>query len=178
MPDWPISKNTDAIILSTSDQQSLGRVLGAMGFSFGASAVWPSANKAYFVPISVQGPITIRKMFVLNGDVVSGNIDVGIYDRGGARVVSIGSTAQAGTDVIQEFDIADTLLNAGLYYLACAMDNATGKIQNLGITLIAGMSMGVAEMASAFPLPTTATFAPLSGTARIPFVAATLRTVV
>ena len=177
MPDWPAIENVDSLILSSLDVQSLGRVMNAMGYSFTGPTAWPTANKAYFVPVSIQNSFTIRKMLVLNGT-VSGNIDVGIYDRGGARIVSMGSTAQAGANVVQEFDITDTLLQPGLYYLAAAMDNNTGQVEGIGIGLVPAMSMGVAEMTSAFPLPATATFAPLSGTVRIPYIGATPRTVV
>ena len=178
MPDWPIIKNIDPVVLSPLAPQSLGVVINAMGYFFSGGGAWPTANKAYFIPYSVGGIVTVRKMFVLNGPTLSGNIDVGIYDRNGVRLVSIGSTAQAGVSIIQEFDITDTLLVPGLYYLACAMDNTTGQVEIVGPGLAQGMSMGIAEEASAFPLPATATFAPISGTTRIPFVAATLRTVV
>lgn len=175
MPDWPIIKHVDPFILSTLTPQSLGQALNAMGLALGNVAAWPVSNKAYFIPHSVSEIITIRKMFIINGT-VSGNVDVGIYDRNGVRLVSIGSTAQAGASVIQEFDITDTILLPGLYYLAAAMDNTTGQVDSIGATLSIARSQGVAEMTTAFPLPATATFAAVSGTTRIPFIGATQRT--
>jgi hypothetical protein len=57
-------------------------------------------------------------MLVLNGATASGNMDVGIYDYAGTRLVSSGSTAQSGTSAFQDFDITDTLLGPGIFYLA------------------------------------------------------------
>lgn len=177
MPDFPIVKNVDPVVLSPLNPQSLGAMLNAMGYAFTGATAWATANKAIFIPYSVGGIVTVKKMFVVNGT-VSGNIDVGIYDRNGVRLVSIGSTAQAGASVIQEFDIADTTLGPGLYYLACAMDNNTGQVELVGPGSAQGKSMGIFEMTSAFALPATATFASLSGTVRVPFIGAHLRTVI
>ncbi len=74
-------------------------------------------------------------------------------------MVSIGSTAHAGTSGIQSFDITDTTLNPGLYYLACALDNGTGIIDHFTHPALNLRTMGVLKMASAFPLPANATFA-------------------
>lgn len=177
MPDWPIIRNIDPIVFSPITPESLGASLNAMGLSMGPVG-WPTANKAFYIPISVGGIVTIRKMFIVNGATLSGNVDVGIYDRGGVRLVSIGSTAQAGISVVQEFDITDTILKPGLYYLACAIDNATATIEHVGPALNVAMGLGIAEQTSAFPLPATATFGALTGTTRVPFIGATQRTVV
>lgn len=177
MPDFPIIKNIDPIVISPAIPQSLGAILNAMGLGAGAVA-WATANKAFYMPFSVDAPVTIVKMLVINGATVSGNIDVGIYDRGGARLVSSGSTAQSGVSAVQEFNITDTVLNPGLYYLACAMDNTTGTLEMWTPSASLSRSFGLAEQASAFALPATATFAALSGTLRFPCVGATQRSVI
>lgn len=177
MPDFPILRNVDPIVISTASPQSLGEAWNSMGLTT-ASLAWSTANKAIYVPVSIHAPVTIVKMFVLNGATASGNIDVGIYDRGGARLVSSGSTAQSGTSAIQEFNITDTLLQAGLYYLACAMDNNTGTLEMWTMSLAISKSLGIAEQTSAFALPATATFATVSATLRTPIIGATQRTVV
>lgn len=177
MPDWPIVRHTDPIVFSPYIPQSVGKILAGMSIG-GTTQAWPTANEAIFIPFSVQCIVTVRKMFIVNGATLSGNVDVGIYNRNGTRLVSIGSTAQAGVSVIQEFDITDTLLSPGLYYLACAIDNGTATLDMIGPSIVLAMGMGIAEMASAFPLPATATFAGLTGTTRIPYIAATQRTLV
>ena len=123
-----------------------------------ASATYPTANLAIFYPVRVTRSFTAAQLFVLNGATASGNIDVGIYDSSGTRLVSSGSTAQSGTSAVQAFNIADTLLAAGWYYLAVAMDNTTGTLLRSTVNhFTAAASVGVGQQSSAFPLPATAT---------------------
>lgn len=177
MADFPTLKHTDPIVISTCTPQSLGDAMNSMGFSL-SSLSWSTANKAIYIPVSIFATVTIVKMLVINGAAVSGNIDVGIYDRGGVRLASSGSTAQSGTSAIQEFNITDITLNPGLYYFACAMDNTTGTLETFSPSLAISKIMGIAEQTSAFALPSTATFATVSATFRTPFIGATQRTVV
>jgi len=133
----------------------------------GASAAWFSANAAVFFPFYVSEPWTARKMFVVNGATASGNLDLGIYDAAGNRLVSSGSTAQSGTSDLQLVDITDTVLQPRtLYYAALAMDGTTGTTLRFGAT-VNGKAMGLHQMASAFALPATATFA--TTTTMVPF---------
>lgn len=176
MPDFPVSRDVDSLIICPASAQSLGREMNAMGLGISAAA-WPTANKAIYVPFSVYETITVRKMFWENGGSVSGNVDVGIYDINWVRLVSSGSTAQAGTSAIQEVNITDTTLASGIYYLAMAMDNNTGQIGRWGPTAAIGRGLGVSEEASAFPLPSTATLSALAS-GYLPGVFATLRVVV
>jgi hypothetical protein len=175
MPDFPIIQNVNPLILSPAIPQSVGNALAGIGLATGNQVL--AANKALYVPVSVQSPITIVKMFVINGTAVSGNIDVGIYDQGGVRLVSIGSTAQSGTSAVQEFDITDTTLNPGLYYLAVALDNGTGAVHSWAPSIPVCRAIGIFEQATAFPLPATATFA-TSTVNKVPFIGATQRSVV
>lgn len=128
-----------------------------------ASAVWPVANKALFVPVRLSRALRLTRLFLHNGATASGNFDVGIYDRNGNRLVSTGSTAQVGTSVLQIVTLGTPfLLDRGLYYLAAAMDNTTGTTNRASVsTVLFAQAAAMAEMASAFPLPTTATLASL-----------------
>ena len=120
----------------------------------------PTTNKAWFFPFVIGQTITAAKLFILNGTAVAGNIDLGIYDSTFARLVSTGSTAQAGTSAIQSVDIADTVLTAGLYYLAYAGDTAAGQTFFGVLSQIAAAAMvsaGCFMQTSAFALPSTAT---------------------
>lgn len=160
--------------------ESMGQAIvtiGNLAVSNALSAAWPAANTALYIPFYLPGPILVVKLFSLNGAAVSGNIDMGIYDEKGTRMVSAGSTVQTGTSTIQEFDVTDTIIGPGLFYLAVALDNATGTLfrASLGSTYL--KAMGMQQQATAFPLPATATFASVSN-ANIPCVALTTRTVV
>jgi len=177
MSDFPTIENVDAIVISPATPQSIGEALNAMGLGSSAAG-WPSNNKAVYTPFSVFSPVTIVKLFVVNGATVAGNIDVGIYDRGGVRLASAGTNIQSGTSVVQEFNITDLNLNPGLYYLAASLSNVTGTLEVWSPTVAIGRSLGIAEQTSAFPLPATGTLAVLTGTLRVPFVGATQRTTV
>lgn len=130
-----------------------------VGRAIGATAVWAAANQAFYLPFTIETACTVAQMITWNGTAVSGNVDVGIYSWGGTRLVSSGSTAQAGTSTLQVFDIANTALDPGDYYMAMAMDNVTGQIFRLSVSQYHGLAYNIKIQASAFPLPATATFA-------------------
>ena len=154
-----------SIHVSTIAPESLGlRAVGITNAGI-ASAVWPSANLAIFIPFTLPEASTALAMFSYNGATASGNLDVGLYKADGTKLVSMGSTAQSGTSRLQTLDITDTVLPAGeLLYLAMAMDNATGTTFRLTGSANVGQlrACGVMQQASAFPLPSTATFATLT----------------
>ena len=147
--------------------ESIGSAIlssGSAGFGYTGSAAYPVANLAILIPFVLAVPFTVVKMFTLNGATVSGNLDVGIYtNEGGAspvlcKIVSMGSTIQAGVSDIQELDIADTQLPSGSYYMALVLDNVTGTffrslIENASIAA----ACGVRFKTTAFPLPATIT---------------------
>ena len=153
-------------------------VLAATG-SFGApgSGTWPSANRAIYVPFRLGMPYLVRFLFCLNGATVSGNVDVGVYDEKGTRLVSAGSTVQSGTTAIQTFNVTDTLLSEGVYYMALALSNTTGTFRRVsGIITGELRGLGVVDQDSAFPLPATATLS-TPGSAYLPLFGVASRTV-
>lgn len=155
-------------LITPYSMESIGMTVAALADTANASQAWSPTNGAIFVPFSLWKPRTAKKMFVYNGAAVSGNVDVGIYNDAGTRLVSAGSTAQAGTDVVQEFDITDTALPAGqLLYMALAFDNTTATINGKSHGTPAAIVRGILTMGSAFPLPSTATFAIPSAATRI-----------
>ena len=148
---------------------SLGEELAVNHLVAAASAVWPSANRALYIPFWLPTPITAVQMFSYNGATASGNIDVGIYAEDGTRIVSAGSTAQAGTNALQAFDITDTLIGPGRYYLAIAMDNTTGTLFQAAYAARFMAGHGCFTQASAFPLPAVATFATSASSSNVAF---------
>lgn len=124
-----------------------------------SSLAWPSANRAIFVPFRVPVPVTIDKLAMGTGTGTGGNYDQGIYDEFGNLVIATGSTARPGASQDSIVDIADTVLMPGLYYLAMALDG-TNTVQHVSMNLTAQTKlMGMRQMDTAFPLPSTATFA-------------------
>lgn len=153
-----------------------GANVGMDGYS---SSAWPAgANTAVFIPFLVGKEITFSTMFWVNGTVVSGNVDVGVYSQDGTKIVSKGSTAQSGTSAIQIVTVTTTTIGPGLYYLALVLDNATGTIASYPIGQVLKTKFtGAAQMASAFALPSSATFATL-GQDSLPLVGLSTRSTI
>ncbi len=142
----------------------IGSALGTLRLG-SSSGAWPTANKAFFLPVRIDHEIVITKFFTANGATASGNLDVGLYTLDGTRLLSTGTTAQAGTTTIQVIDVTDTLVARGNYYLALAHSSTAGtyiRLAPANATVLRGS--GLVEQTSAFALPATATFAANSAT--------------
>jgi len=176
---WP------PVISLTAKLPTICSFLGAQSPVAGAGAAavdsigtFVTPNRAYYIPIRIGWIFTVRKMFWLNGSAVAGNVDVGIYDRVGVRLVSSGSTAQSGIDALQEVDITDTQLGPGLFYLAFVPSSSSGAFHVASSYLAAeGRELGILQQDSALPLPATAAFAASTDTV-FPVVGMCSRTVI
>ena len=121
------------------------------------------ANVAIYVPVNVSETITIVKCWWVNGGTVSGNIDLGLYpETGGAKLVTLGSTAMSGANAVQEGNIADTVVPPGRYLMAMAWSSATATFDGPSINSLTAsrfmQTIGVAMQTSgAFALPASAT---------------------
>lgn len=182
MGTWPRNLWANTCVITPFSYESLGYGLtrgGASGTinSIG-SGTWPTQNKAFYFPFTiVEKTFTVKRIGVVNGTAVSGNIDAGIYDSQGNRLVSSGSTAQAGTGVIQWLDVTDTDLKPALYYMALAVDNTTATVsRNVGVNASILRVLGCFVETSAFVLPATATFA-VADAAVIPAILVSNRTI-
>lgn len=122
---------------------------------------WLTANKAQFYPVVIPWYYPVRRVFWANGNGISGNVDFGIYTLTGSRIYSSGSTAQSGTFAPQ-FVNADFLLAPGRYMFALAVSNTTATFSVASSSTVYLKLLRCFEMASAFPLPATATFATIA----------------
>jgi hypothetical protein len=139
-----------------------------------ASAAWPSANLAIYVPVRVYRTCTVYKMATGCGATAGGNFDLGIFTWSGVKLVSTGSTARsASSEVI--VDVTDTQLHPGRYWLGMSA-NGTDNYMTTGAALNAGFAKqaGMRQQATAFALPSTATFATVAQSL-VPHIAAYLR---
>lgn len=147
------------IAISSFSPEAIGVEMNVLT-DVSVNGAWPAANRAIYIPFQVYGPLVAYKLSVFNGATVSGNIDIGIYDGPGNRLVSAGSTAMSGGSVLQSVDITDTTLYPGNYYMALAVDNTTATFIRLtGSVLQFFGAAGVYSQSTAFALPATATFA-------------------
>jgi hypothetical protein len=126
------------------------------------TGTWPVANLAFFIPFRLPTVVVVTLMFAYNGAAVNGNLDLGIYDASGNRLISSGGVAQAGINQIQTLDIPDTKIGPGIFYMAIVLDNIVGTIFRQTPSTIYLRMMGIVQMANAYPLPLTAVFATMA----------------
>jgi hypothetical protein len=149
-----------ADIISPASWESIGTHILQLSAS-SASATYPTTNLALFVPFRLSEPRKALQMWTCNGATAAANLDVGVYDAVGNRLVSIGTTAQAGTSALQLYDITDTWFDSDVtYYMAIAANNTTPTLFRwTGVNAGQIASFGILQMATAFVLPATATYA-------------------
>lgn len=175
MPDFPaLMAPGDQHIFSVSTLSGLA--LGnSMAGASPAGVAWPAANRALFVPCRIPMSCTIYKMACGTGTGTAGNFDLGFYDQWGNLLVSTGTTGKTTASSERIVDVTDTFIGPGMYYLAMATDGVTGYYATAtSVTISNQKLMGCREMETAFPLPSTATFATVS-TAFLPHLSARFR---
>lgn len=173
----PVAGLLNLPIVTSTGQWSIGQVMrGSAGTT--ASVAWTTANQARYVPFWIPSPFTVVKLLAYNGGTTGGNTDIGVYDSNGVEKISIAAAAQTGTNVWQEFDVADTILLPGLYYVGLLNTTTTGTYfawANLPYGKAAGV-FSQAVGAGTLPSP-TATFAALDA-AVVPVVGMSSRTLI
>ena len=139
---------------------SMGGVVSVLGQR--SSQGFGAAPYSVFMPFRISRMYKFSSMFIYNGSVTSGNIDLGVFSEDGTLLVSTGSTAQGAVATVQKISVSETILTTGLYYMGLSCDNTSSKFysQNSGIQF--NVLIGAAEMANQFPLPANITFATYS----------------
>jgi hypothetical protein len=162
MSDWPRSGNYPypiGIISPASDSCQVGDAVISSNQAINTSTTWPVTRLVMYVPILIPFRARIFQLAFHNGSAVSGNVEVGIYDELGNKLVSSGSQTQTGVSTLQLFDIADTDIGPGVIYLASVIDNTTGTGLRAGtaaqLLRVCGMQQ---QTLGAMPMATTATF--------------------
>lgn len=119
------------------------------------------ASNVLLYQATVTETYRVRRLWWLNGSPVSGNVDVGVFDASGAKLVSTGSTAQSGASTIQSVAV-DFTLGVGSYWVGIAGSSATASFASFSFTgspMIrdgTGIAMHV-TVGSAVPLPSQLT---------------------
>lgn len=167
--DFPSSPKRHLPVISSWSPEALGIPL-RVGASAGvpASSTWPAANRALFVPFTLASNYNMARIWWANGATANANIVAGIYTVGGTKLADTGSTAQAGTNVVQSAALA-LYLTPGAYYMALLFSATTGTIfRTTATTVSIEQTMGMAQQAvGATSLPATASFATVA-TAFVP----------
>lgn len=155
------------LVITPNDAVSLGVLIAAFAVAAPTSGAYVAVSRCMYYPFRLTSVFTSAVVFLMNGSVVSGHFDIGVYDSAGNRLASTGSTVQSGTSAIQSVALVVTL-QPGNYYLALSVDNTTAQVFSHGpATAAIGATFGIRSQASTFPLPTTATFAGTPAAANI-----------
>ena len=128
------------------------------------TAVWPAANRAIYVPIAVYEPALITAFWWVNGATAgNGNADLGLFDENGVKLISTGATLTVGANSRQSVNVTDTLIGPGTFYLGLSLASASDAIFRVAYsTAEVERAFGMAQQASAHPLPAVATFASIA----------------
>jgi hypothetical protein len=133
-----------------------------------ASMAW-TANLAVFMPMSIPFPYPVRRVWWFNGSAATTNVDFGIYNMDGVKVLSTGSTVASGVSTAQFVDVTDFLLGPGRYYFAWAADGTTNDAFGwTAYTTVFLRLAGVLQQSTAFPLPATMASAGAASAALLP----------
>lgn len=117
-------------------------------------------NVVQYYPFRMYVSSTAVKMSLFVGATNTGNVDVGIYDSQKNRLINSGTTALGTANTLQEFDITDTALNPGLYFMACTFSSSSGtsfRVSQVDDQLMCLFPV-YDETTAGFGLPATAAF--------------------
>src|SRR4051794_4906204 len=121
MPDFPRALGwppPESVISTAGQESAYADAVENSGNALNQTSGYSANNQAKYVPVLLTVPVVVTKLAWLNGATLGSNIDVGIYDDNGLRLVSSGAVAQSGVSAVQVADITDTPLGPGCYYLA------------------------------------------------------------
>lgn len=157
--DWPSVESAPLNAISPFSGDSIGDVLGSQAGINAATSGALTANQAYYYPFQLAVPATAVKMSVITGSSAVGNIDVGIYDWQGNRLVNSGSTAQGTINVLQEINTTDLAMLPGRYFMALQPSGAATVFRNAPADeLVRSVAPMFIQAVGSFGLPSTATF--------------------
>lgn len=144
------------VVISTHGDQSLGVELRGMVATTGGVA-WPLGNIGLFVPFHVPESVTIYKLWFGISTFAACNVDIGIFLEDGTLVVSMGTTALVNSGV-NTFDITDTRLARGRYYMGLCVDAVTAGLFTVSVpsaAVVQGLGV-MKDTACAPPMSTNA----------------------
>jgi len=152
----------------------IGGVTNCSSIAWGAGMV----DNALFIPFLLEKQITVNFLWWFNGAAVAQNVDCGIYDVDGNRLVSTGVTLSTGANDIQSVAVTPTKLGPGIFYIAITSNNAAQTFFGVAPGNQLTAYLGMAFMGTADPLPLKATLATIAGkTSLIPMCGLSSRSI-
>lgn len=168
------------VVITPIHMEAMGPTNGFAGQAVTSyvSTQWPTANLALYYPFTLTKPILVRQMYNVTGTTSAGDVCVGIYDWAWTKIVTASST-QGTASVVQAFNVTDTVIGPGQFYLALMMSSTTGTFTKGTFGLFSETNaLGMAQQVTAGTLPPVATPATVStGNNTVALFGLTTRTV-
>lgn len=122
-----------------------------------AVGLWPSANRAIYVPFRLRSTQRIKTVSIWC-TIGAGNFDLGLYNSlGTGLLASLGSTALTAAAINTWTPANPILIEAGVrYYLGMSCSTATSSFARMQPSLLSLRAGGLAQQATAHPLPNPA----------------------
>lgn len=141
------------------------------GLGAAAATAYPTANMAIYVPFRLRHTVTAKKTWVACQTTGTGNIQIGLYDQTGARLITSGNVAKVAAADELVVDTTDTVLAAGLYYMALVDATTTATYHVFVPAAPNAAAYGVrTEAVGSISLPATATWTVNQTLAYIPIM--------
>jgi hypothetical protein len=143
---------------------------GANIIPFTTAVAWPAANRAIYHPMFFPMTGRISAIAIVCAVTGSGTFDLGIYDETCTnRLQSLGSTSLVAG--INTWTLASPFLvpSGKQFYVAMSASTISATFLRQATVIVPLRAMGVAQQATAHPLPATATPAQVTSTYLPPF---------
>lgn len=170
---WPTVEIEPCVTITPVSLESIASAVlgGGTNVPNFASAQWQVADTAILFPFTLTKRATFVEMYTVTGGTSAGDVAVGIYDSNFTRLVSSSST-QGATNALQTFNITDTTIGPGLFYLAINATATTatffrgtaGLVQQLnaaGVVQATSTGTTLPAVAAATTLSTAINYIPL-----------------
>lgn len=158
--------------LGTYIFQTVGTTIHDVSTNFLSWAAGGSA--ALYIPFFLSKTIQVNLMWIKNGTTI-GNVDVGIYDSSGTRLVSFGGTPHTGNTAIQTFTLTPTEIGPGQFYMALVFDDSTTTLAQYATTNSFAKLAGIAKTSTSYPLPAKVTLGSYNSS-RVPLIGLSVNT--
>lgn len=176
MGDWPAQSDISfnrGIISNADPNLPLSQLNRTLGIGLNSAASTWTAQRAVYAPILVQKPVTVTNL-IASVATQAGNWNMGIYEEDGSSIV-LGTKAAVPVAGVGSFNITDTALDTGFYFIALWCDSSTAVFHSGLANPQVSRTLGLQQQTGlATDLPATATFATYA-VAVCPYMAATLK---
>ena len=143
-----------------------------------SSTAWGTQYRAIYVPVRVPERLTVVALGCATNSTGTNNLDIGIYDSAGRKIITTTSTAKVASATIQVVDIADTVIpGPGTFYLALNSAGTTDTFYAMDYGAPVPCAWGVrTETLGSVTLPDTATWVTDNALSWVPVITALLGT--